>query len=51
LFSFCKKSGSVFRNPTGRIPIGERGPSAIQPLRQGEVIEAITTTTTRPIGS
>ena len=46
LLSFCKKGGSVFRNPTGRIPVGECGRSVIQPLRQGEVAEAITTTTT-----
>jgi len=46
LFANCKKEGLVFRNPTSRLPVGERAGFVIQPLRPGEVGEAITTATT-----
>ena len=46
LFAFCKRNGTVFRNPTGRIKVGEHGYNVIQPLRPIEVGEAIAAATT-----
>jgi len=46
LVAFCKRNGTVFRNPTGRIKVGEHGYSVIQPLRPGEVGEAVAAATT-----
>ena len=46
LFAFCKKNGTVFRNPTARIKVGQQEYGVIQPLSSGEVDEAVTTATT-----
>jgi len=46
LFAFCKKNGTVFRNPTTRIRVGQQEYGVIQPLSPGEVDEAVTTATT-----
>lgn len=46
LFAFCKRNGRVFRNPTGRIKVGEHGYGVIQPLRPVEVGDAIAASTT-----
>lgn len=46
LFAFCKRNGTVFRNPTSRIKVGEHGYNVIQPLRPGEVGEAVAAATT-----
>ena len=47
LFGFCKKNGVVFRNPTGRIRVGERESKLIQPLRP-EQIQSAVAVATRP---
>jgi len=46
LFAFAKTNGTVFRNPTARIKVGEHRYTVIQPLSPGELAEAITTATT-----
>jgi site-specific recombinase XerD len=46
LFAFCKKNGTVFRNPTTRIRVGQQEYGVIQPLSSGDVDEAVTTATT-----
>jgi hypothetical protein len=46
LFAFCKRNGTVFRNPTGRIKVGEHGYNVIQPLLPVEVGDAIAAATT-----
>jgi hypothetical protein len=46
LFAFCKRNGTVFRNPTGRIKVGEHGYNVIQPLRPVEVGDAVAASTT-----
>jgi hypothetical protein len=46
LFAFCKRNGTIFRNPTGRIKVGEHGYNVIQPLRAVEVGDAIAAATT-----
>ena len=46
LFAFCKRNGTVFRNPTGRIKVGEHGYNVIQPLRPVEVGDAVAAATT-----
>lgn len=50
LFAFCKKNGTVFRNPTARIKVGQQEYGVIQPLSSGEVDEAVTTATTPAAG-
>lgn len=37
LFGFCKKHGVVFRNPTGRIRVGDRVSKLIQPLEPSQI--------------
>ena len=46
MFAFAKNNGTVFRNPTARINVGEHRYTVIQPLSSGELAEAITTATT-----
>lgn len=46
LFAFAKKNGTVFRNPTARIKVGEHRYTVIQPLSSGDLAEAIATATT-----
>jgi hypothetical protein len=46
LFAFCKKNGTVFRNPTSRIKVGQQEYGVIQPLSPAEVDEAVATATT-----
>ena len=45
LFAACKRNGTVFRNPTSRIKVGERDHGVIQPLRPADVADAIATAT------
>jgi hypothetical protein len=46
LFAACKKNGTVFRNPTSRIKVGEHGYGVIiQPLRPADVADAVATAT------
>jgi hypothetical protein len=46
LFAFCKRNGTVFRNSTGRIKVGEHGYNVIQALRPVEVGDAVAAATT-----
>ena len=40
LFAFCKKNGTIFRNPAQGIRVGQHPYGIIQPLRQDEVDQA-----------
>jgi len=40
-----KKNGTVFRDPTSRIKVGERDRGVIQPLRPADVADAVATAT------
>jgi site-specific recombinase XerD len=40
LFAFCKKNGTIFRNPAQGIKVGQHPYGIIQPLRQDEVDQA-----------
>jgi hypothetical protein len=42
LFAFCKKTATIFRNPTSRIKVGQREYGVIQPLGPAEVEQAVT---------
>ena len=46
LFTFCKKKGTIFRNPAQGIRVGQRPYGIIQPLRQDEVDQAAAAATT-----
>jgi hypothetical protein len=46
LFAFCKKNGTVFRNPTARVKLGQNEYRVVQPLSPGDVDEAVATATT-----
>jgi hypothetical protein len=37
LFGFCKKNGTIFRNPTSRIRVGDRVSKLIQPLEPDQI--------------
>jgi hypothetical protein len=41
LFAFCKKKGTIFRNPTRRIKVGQHPYGIAQPLDQDEVDHAV----------
>jgi integrase len=47
LFGFCKKNGTIFRNPTSRIRVGDRVHKLIQPL-EPEQIQRTVAAATRP---
>ena len=46
LFGYCKKTGTVFRNPTAGIRVGHREHGVIQPLGPSELEEVIAAATT-----
>jgi len=46
LFAFCKKKGTIFRNPAQGIRVGQHPYGIIQPLRQDEVDQAAEAATT-----
>ncbi len=46
LFRHCKKTGTIFRDPTARIRVGRQDYKIIQPLKPDEITEAVTTATT-----
>ena len=41
LFGHCKKNGTIFRNPTSRINVGQHEYGVIQPLRPDEIGQAV----------
>ncbi len=43
LFACSKKNGTIFRNPTSHIKVGQQEYGVIQPLRPSEVADAIAT--------
>lgn len=45
LFATCTKNGTVFRNPTSRIKVGDRDHGVIQPLSPADVADAVATAT------
>jgi len=46
LFAFCKKQGTIFRNPTQGIKVGQHPYGIAQPLGQDEVDQAVKAATT-----
>jgi hypothetical protein len=46
LFTFCRKTGVIFRDPTRGIKVGQRPYGIVQPLDQGDVDQAVETATT-----
>ena len=46
LFAFCTKQGTIFRNPTRGIKVGQHAYRVVQPLGQGDVDQAIKVATT-----
>lgn len=46
LFRYCKKSGTIFRDPTVRIRLGPNNYGVILPLKEQEIAEAASVATT-----
>jgi hypothetical protein len=46
LFGHCKKTRTIFRNPTSRIKVGQRKYGLLQPLQPDDVDQAVTAATT-----
>jgi len=46
LFRHCKRSGTIFRDPTSRVRVGRYQPGELIPLQPSEIEEALTAATT-----
>lgn len=46
LFAFCKKIGTIFRNPASRIKVGQHAYGVLQPLSPDDVDQAVAVATT-----
>jgi hypothetical protein len=46
LFAFCRKNGTIFRDPTRGIKVGQHPYGVIQPLREADIGQAVAAATT-----
>ena len=46
LFRHCKKTGTIFRDPTSRIRVGRQNYAVLQPLQRDDISQAVATSTT-----